>query len=118
LTSIGAGVQSFALPLGTSAELTIVSPDRREAAIVATMVPEPELRNGATLTLQVTDASRAHREHLIRNAGPVRLPVELNRGLNHVLLTPVATATSAPHPTVPEYEQILIVPSLTIAARY
>ena len=38
LTTIGDGIESFWLPVGTSAELTIVSPDRREAAIVATMV--------------------------------------------------------------------------------
>ena len=38
LTSLGAGTESFWLPVGTSAQLTIVSPDRREAAIVATMV--------------------------------------------------------------------------------
>jgi hypothetical protein len=115
LTSVGAGVESLWLPAGADAQLTIVSPDRRKAAIVATMEPGGELRSGASLSLRITDASR--RPHVYRiNGGPIRPPIELNRGLNRVLLTPVATATNPPNPAVPSTEQLLIVPSLTIAA--
>jgi hypothetical protein len=116
LTSVGAGVESLWLPARAHAELTIVSPNRREAAIVATMEPGPELRGGGRLSVRIADASRRPHEYPIGAAGLYRLPVALNRGLNRVLLTPVATATSPPNPAVPTSEQLLIVPSLTIAA--
>jgi hypothetical protein len=115
LTSVGAGVESLWLPAGADARLAIVSPNRRRAAIVATMEPGAELRAGASLSLRVSDASRRPHEYQIGGAGVIRLPVELNRGLNRVRLTPVATATNPPNPAVPASEQLLIVPSLTIA---
>jgi hypothetical protein len=118
LTTLGAGTEDFSLPVGTSARLTIVSPDRREAALVASVRPEPELRNGATLSMRVTDASRAPHEQLILGAGPLRLPVELNRGLNRVQLTPVASAVTSPNSAVPASGQLLIVTGLTLASRY
>lgn len=116
LTSVGAGVTALSLAAGAHAELTIVSPDRRKAAIVATVEPGGELRPGASLSLRLTDASRGPHEYQIARAGLIRLPVELNRGLNRVLLTPLATATNPPNPAVPSTEQLLNVPSLTIAA--
>jgi hypothetical protein len=116
LTSAGAGVESLWLPAGAHAQLTIVSPDRRKAAIVATMAPGAELRSGASLSLRVTDASRRPHEYQIVGAGLMRLPVALNGGVNRVLLTPVATATNPPNPAVPGTKQLLIVPSLTIGA--
>ena len=118
LTTLGAGVESFSLPAGTSAELTIVSPDRRKAAIVATMTPEPELRNGAALFARVTDASRVSHNYVVTHAGVLRLPVELNRGLNHVLLAPLAATANSPEPPAPAAQQALKVSSLTIAGHY
>jgi hypothetical protein len=119
LTTIGVrGIDSFWLPVGGSAELTIVSPDRRRAAIVALMIPEPELRNGAVLSLQVTDASRAPHEQPILSAAPVRVPVQLNRGLNRVQLTPMATAIAPPNPAVTRSQKKLVISSLTLASRY
>jgi hypothetical protein len=116
LTSVGAGVESLWLRGGGHAQLTIVSPDRRKAAIVATMEPGAELGSGASLSLRVTDASRRPHEYQIAGARLIRLPVALTRGVNRVLLTPVATATNPANPAVPSTEQLLIVPSLTIAA--
>jgi hypothetical protein len=124
LTSIGAGTESFWLLVGTSAQLTIVSPDRREAAIVSTMeVGALErggaiVRSGATLLVEVRDASSIRHDYRIQGVGPVRLPIELNRGLNRVLLSPVQTVGSTPSPAVPESDQLLDVPSLTLAGRY
>ena len=46
------------------------------------------------------------------------MPIELNRGLNRLRLTPVATATGLRSPAVAEPEQLLIVQSLMIAGRY
>jgi hypothetical protein len=118
LTNVGAGIESFSLPLGTSAHLTIVSPNRREAAIIATVEIGAALRKGATLSVQINDASPAPHDYRILGAGPVRVPIELNRGLNRLLLTPVATATNPPNPAAPESEQLLIMRELTIAGRY
>jgi hypothetical protein len=118
LTTIDAGVKSFGLYPGTSAQLTIISPNRREAAIVATVEIGPALRSGATLSVQIDDASPAPHDYQIASNGLVRVPIELNRGLNRLLLTPVATATNPSNPAVPESEQLLIVQSLTIAGRY
>jgi len=117
LTTLGAGIESFSLPAGTSAQLTIVSPDRREAAIVATVI-SPALRSGAALSVQVHDASPVPHDFRILSNGPVRIPIELDRGLNRLLLTPVTTATKPSNPAVPESGALLIVQSLTIAGRY
>jgi hypothetical protein len=123
LTSAGAGVEAFSLPAGTDAQLTIVSPDRRKAAIVATIGPGEELRNGASLSLRVTDASRRPHEYQLgslrlfpRGPRTFRLPVELNRGINRVLLMPFATALNPPNPALLSTQLLLIVPSLHIAA--
>jgi hypothetical protein len=117
LTSAGAGAVHMALPAGTDARLTIVSPSRRKAAIVARMEPGPALRSRASLSVQVTDASREPHAYPIVSAGLIRLPVELNKGLNRVLLTPTATATNPLNAAVPSSRVLLIVPSLTVAGR-
>jgi hypothetical protein len=118
LTTLGDGVDSVWLPVGTSAQLTIVSPDRREAAIVTTAQIGAALRRGAELSVQVHDASPVTHDFRILSNGPVRIPIQLDRGLNSLLLTPVATATNPSNPAVPESNWLLIVSSLTIAGRY
>jgi hypothetical protein len=118
LTTIDAGVTSFWLPPGTPAQLTIVSPDRRKAALVATAELGAALRSGAALSVQVHDASPGPHDFPILSNGPVRIPIQLDRGLNRVLLTPVATATNPSNPAVPESDRLLSVQRLTIAGRY
>jgi hypothetical protein len=54
----------------------------------------------------------------ILSNGLVRIPIELDRGLNRLLLTPVATATNPSNPAVPESDRLLTVQQLTIAGRY
>jgi hypothetical protein len=118
LTTIDAGVTSFWLSPGTSAQLTIVSPDRRKAAITATVEIGAALRSGAALSAQVHDASPVPHDFRILSNGLVRIPIELDRGLNRLLLTPVATATNPSNPAVPESDRLLTVQQLTIAGRY
>jgi hypothetical protein len=118
LTTIDAGVKSFRLSPGTYAQLTVVSPDRRKAAIVTTVEIGPALRSGAALSVLVHDASPVSHDYQIASSGLVRVPIELNRGLNRVVLTPVATATNPPDPALPESDRLLIVHSLAIAGRY
>jgi hypothetical protein len=124
LTSLGAGINSFwlpALPAASSGNLTIVSPDRRMAAIVANLQTGPALRPGGVLSLLVEDASSAPHAFSVPHNGAAeasRVPVELDRGINHVVLRAVATAINPPNPTVPADNILLIVSSLTLAAHY
>ncbi len=115
LTTLGAGTASFRLPVGSSAQLTIVSPDRREAVIVLTMDIGAALRRGATLYVQNAGGSFRPYYYRVEQNGRARLPVELNQGLTRVSLTPVATAINPVNLAVPESYQLLIVPSLTVA---
>jgi hypothetical protein len=118
LTTIGAGVESFALDPGYSANLTIVSPDRRKAAIVANLEIGRALGPGGVLSLLIHDASSTQHEFSVLHNGVTRVPVELNRGLNRVTLTPAGTVINPPNPTVAVDNVLLIVPSLTLAAHY
>ena len=118
LTTFDAGIESFWLPAGTSAQLTIVSPNRRTAAIVANVGIGAALRSGATLSMQIKDASPDPHYFRVQGDGRVRFPVVLNRGLNRLRLTPVATATNLPNPAVTASQQLLIVSSLTLAGHY
>jgi hypothetical protein len=126
LTSIGAGVVSFSLYVHRGAQLTIVSPDRRQAAIVATVEPGPALGRGAELSMLIYNTSpapneypiAAPHEYPIASNGRVRVPIELNRGLNRLFLAAVATATNPPNPAVAKSDRLLIVHSLTIAGPY
>jgi hypothetical protein len=118
LTTIGAGIESFALVPGYPATLTIVSPDRRTAAIVANIEIGRTLGPGATLSLSIHDASSRLHEFRVLHNGVTRLPVELNRGLNRVTLTPGATAVNPPNPTLAADNVVLVVRSLTLAAHY
>jgi len=88
LNTLDAGVKSVGLPAGTSAQLTIVSPDRRKAAIVAVVETGAPPR---ALSVQVKDASPEPHDFSVPYNGAVRIPVELSRGLNRVRLTPMAT---------------------------
>lgn len=118
LTTLGAGIESFWLPAGTWAQLTIVSPDRREAAIVATMGIGAAVRRGATLSVQVSNGSFPPYDYRIVKDGLVRLPVVLMRGLNRLRLTPLSSATNPPNPAVPASQQLLSVESLSLAGHY
>jgi len=118
LTSIGAGVQTGYLAPETHAELTIVSPGRRTAALVAVVSPGAALRRGATLYVEIKDASSMAHIFPISGNGYVRWPIQLNRGVNRVLLTPVASATNAVNSAVPASGQLLNITSLAVAASY
>jgi hypothetical protein len=118
LTTIGAGINSFSLPSGYSASLTIVSPDRRTAAVVANLQMGPALHKGAALSVLVHDASSAPHGFSVLHNGPARVPVELNRGLNRVVLTAAASAINPPNPTVTADNFLLVVSDLTLAAHY
>ena len=104
LTTLGAGSVAFSLPVGTPAQLTIVSPDHRQAALVAQVAVGGARPNPGGLSLQVKDASAAPHDFNVLGAGRVRIPITLDRGINRVVLTPL-----------PPVGQLLIVPLLALA---
>jgi hypothetical protein len=111
LTSLGAGVESFSLPPGAQAQLTIVSPDRRQAALVAALSTAP----GSSVSVQVSDASSRAHSYTLPGNGLVRVPVQLKLGINRVRLVQQAGPTSHANPAaVPQ--QALTVTSLTLAS--
>jgi hypothetical protein len=116
LTTMGTGVESFSLPAGTAARLTVVSPDRRKAGILASVETGPALRSGSTLSLQVHDSSPTPHDFSIPYNGLIRIPVQLDRGVNRVVLTPVASATQPPTSAAIASQPLLTVSSLTLAA--
>ena len=69
-------------------------------------------------TVRLRSTSRVSHNYIVTHAGLLRLPVELNRGLNHVILTPLAATTNSPEPPAPAAQQALKVSSLTIAGHY
>jgi hypothetical protein len=114
VSTLGPGTVSFWLPAGGTAQLSVVSPDRREAAIVADLAVGAALRSRGRLTLRVKDASAVSHDYQVLGTERARLPILLKRGLNRVRLTPIATATNPPNPAVPATQQLLIVPLLAI----
>jgi hypothetical protein len=125
VTSVGTGVEAFWLPPATPAELTIVSPNQREAAIVATLGSGGALRAGASLSVHVDDSLSHYAFSIVKkgkstipSGGAVRLPIKLKRGINRVTLTPLASAVNVSDPAVLASQQLLIVTSLAIGGHY
>jgi hypothetical protein len=116
LTSLGAGVESVWLASGTSATLTVVSPDRRLASLTATAAPGAELGKGGRLWMRIADDPSKATYQVPVTGGPVRVPLLLDRGLNRLTLSPAASALNTPNPTVPGAFQLLIVKSMSLAA--
>lgn len=85
-TTLGAGTESFALRPGTPAQLTIVSPDRRQSALLS-KVTIGAVARGATLSVIVREPSGAEYGHPVVENGPLRIPLQLKRGLNRVTLS-------------------------------
>jgi hypothetical protein len=116
LTTIGAGIKSFSLPAGAQADLTIVSPDRRSATVVAALGIGAGLRPGTALTVVIKDASKARQAFPVTGDGVRRFPIQLKQGLNRVTMTPFVTAAGPAHPAV-RAQQLLIVSSVALASR-
>jgi hypothetical protein len=108
-TSLGAGVRAFALAPADEAQLTVVSPGGRDAALLMTAAPGPGLEPRARARIVVTGPGGQRRTHDVSasSAGiPIRLPVHLDRGLNRFVLRPAVSSTNgsaaaaAPQPVV------------------
>jgi hypothetical protein len=118
-SNLGSDVTSFWLGAEDQADLTIVSPDTRKAALVASVTAGPELRAGASLSVDIHGPGpTSHSYRLPAEAAEARIPVHLHPGLNRIVLSPSATATNQTNPAVPASLVLLAVSDLSLAGRY
>ncbi len=101
--SIGANVTAFWLSAHNQADLTIVSPDSREVKLAGDVTAGPALRSGASLEALIRGpGSVSHSYRLPVGGTEARIPLHLNRGVNQLAITPVATAANDNSISVPE----------------
>jgi hypothetical protein len=94
--NIGTEATGFSLAAGAEADLTIVSPDSREDALVANTYTRPAFGSGAPLEVRLDGpGNMSHVYQLPGGGGRGRIPVHLNRGVNQVVLRPVGSAAGS-----------------------
>jgi hypothetical protein len=116
-TTLTAPTTAFALSVGEQAELTVVSPDSRTAALVGTMTPAVLAAGGATRStnpavLLVRGPGRTSATYTIQPGGVERkIPVRLSAGIDHLVLRAVAVAVRG----TPAKQQALVFQNLSLA---
>jgi hypothetical protein len=97
----------FSLSSVERAELTIVSPDARTVALVASV----RLSAGGRYALRIDGSGNAGRSYpLPQVGGVVHIPVRLGWGLNRLALTPVVTSAR----NLPATAQVVLVRGLSL----
>jgi hypothetical protein len=124
-TDLTTSTSSFTLLTGGKARLSIVSPDRREAALVVNLIPGSlsagsEIQpGGATSELLLNGPGHTSLSYPISATGAtLRIPVRLRRGLNHLGLSALAGATKLSNPNPPGRTPALFVRELSLAGHY
>jgi hypothetical protein len=118
---LGFGVTTGWLSQGEEAHLTIVSPDTREAALVATLIPAyvtpgtSSIQFGAGAPgLLARGPGRASSTYGVPLSGEqVRIPVHLRPGLNRLGLIPLVDPGGGG--AVPPSEQLMVIENLSLA---
>jgi hypothetical protein len=102
-SNLGTEVTGFWLNARDHADLTIVSPDTRQDTLVANTFAGPALEAGTSPEVLIAGAEHASHVYRLPGAGGLaRIPVHLSRGVNQLVLVPVAGA--AAHASASEYE--------------
>ncbi len=118
-TNFGSGVTAFWLSANEQADLTIVSPDNREAALRAHVSTGPELEAGASLRVRVQGPGRASYTYPLPVAGEeAQIPVHLKRGVNRLALSPLAGAVNRVNPAIPASQVLVSFFDLSLAGHY
>ncbi len=93
-SSLGTEVTGFSLTVGNEAEITVVSPDRRESALEANTFEGPGL-GGAPPEARIDGPGKTTHTYRLPIGGKrARLPVRLDRGVNRFVVKYVgSTAT-------------------------
>jgi hypothetical protein len=119
--NLGTEAIGFWLTASDRADVTIVSPDSREDAIVANTAAGPALQStgeGAPEVLVEGPGRSMHTYRLPSTGGQARIPVHLERGINQIVLTTpsalaTATATASPEP---ESQALVVFADLALAS--
>jgi hypothetical protein len=120
-TSLESSTKTFAAGVGEQVGLTIVSPDNREAALVARMIPGIVTAGGARASrsnagLLVGGPGLASVTYAIPAGGTeVHIRVRLRGGINHLDLAALAAPASGTKPAAPVSSQLLVVENLSLA---
>jgi hypothetical protein len=94
-SNIGTEATGFWLGAGQYASIIIISPSSSEAALVGNVLAGPALRAGAQLGVRVRGPGDTSSSYQLRDGGEEdRIPVHLHRGVNRLVLRPVATAVN------------------------
>jgi hypothetical protein len=115
-TSLSVGTAPFWLSAGEQADLTIVSPDVRGAALLASVAPGAALGAGGSLWAVLTNPGHSSHSYLLPpRGGVVRIPVRLSIGVNRLVFSPLASAIKLRNPTTPSTRPLLVVSDLSLA---
>jgi hypothetical protein len=125
-TTLGTGIDQFGLGPGTSANLTIASPDTRTAALALEMTPgfydeSTQQMHSQTGTegLALGGGGRVPLAYLARQyTRRIRIPVDLHAGLNRFLLEPIASTLAYPDRSFPERVSVLMVSQFSLEDHY
>jgi hypothetical protein len=116
-TSLSVGTAPFWLSPGEQADLTIVSPDVRQAALLASVLPGAALGARGSLWAVLTNPGHWSHDYLLpTRGGVVRIPVPLSIGVNRLVLSPLASAIKLRNPATPSTQPLLVVRNLALRA--
>ncbi len=116
--NIGSEVNGFSLTATNRADVTIVSPNARNDALLANTTPGPALAAGAPIEVRVEGPG--HARQVLRQPGAgglARIPVHLSRGINRLTLT-YATPGAATQPSASgaEGQPLVVFANFTLAS--
>lgn len=115
-SGIGTRFTGFWLGIGDQVELTIVSPDRRKAALAGNLYAGAALRRGAALAVHISGPDSSSHNYRVSTSGKeVLIPVGLIQGVNRLVLSAVPTATNVSNSSSPESRAVMIFSSLHLA---
>ncbi len=114
-TTLGAGATVFSLGVGEQADFTIVSPDKRQAALAAEVTQRHDIEAGYPVVgVHVEGPGPASHDYTLpAESGVVSIPIALDRGLNRFVLSPQPTAALQANSRL----QVLKVESLSVTTQ-
>lgn len=113
-TGLGSGPNSLTLSVDEQARFAVVSPDHRRASLVGLMSQrhQAEASFPPVAVHLKGPGGTSHNYSLPAASGEVLIPVELNRGVNHFVLSPQLTVESQINPSLP----VLLIENLKVAS--
>ncbi|HEY2283987.1 MAG TPA: hypothetical protein VGH60_10610 [Solirubrobacteraceae bacterium] len=112
-TGLGFGPNALTLSVDEQARFTVVSPDHRRASLVGLVSQRHQAEPSfPPVAVHIKGpGGTSHNYPLPAANGEVLIPVELNRGVNHFVLSPQLTVESQTNPRLP----VLLIENLKVA---